>query len=594
MHGDVGSTAGHVAGTVISDHRPTKYRDLASLGGGLDGRGKWRRWVMVNSGVAAKLVLFSVVIAMLTLRLTARDKNPRRGLNRTLLLVSNVLYLLAVRFLCAPAVAGCSGAVHRGLRCRHARSTTMQRRDLGCETRRSLCTGFLRQGFHHIFDNVLVAASKDVVLFVRSAGHPGADTFIHALLMRGLARSRFDVHVACSAGMPGARTPAFEALSTIPDLRLRPSNFGPSLSGRSKLDQAVQLLRGVPTLASFAGLARYIRHNRISVLHSTDRPRDAVSCVLLAKLTGAKSVVHVHVKFADWMGRSVRWAMDRADALVGVSKFVARSLVEQLLLSEDTRGVEMRSMRRHGTFVEPGPVRRARESRRCAVCRVRGPVVSRQGQDLMIRAIPLIRRGSPTSGCSWLARTIVRHVQTGFTAELKELARDLGVLDRVVFTGYRADMPAVMAACDVFALPSLEEPFGLVYLEALAMKKPVVALNNGGTPEVVEHSASGLLSAPGDQTALAANVMALLRDPALRASMGEYGRRQVEARFTTERMARDTEQVYAELAASTRRSRGEILWPCLVPMTQRPVCTLASRPTRGSAPPHPRSTACAP
>jgi glycosyltransferase involved in cell wall biosynthesis len=404
----------------------------------------------------------------------------------------------------------------------------------------------------------LVAAQKTGVLFVSSAEHPGADTFIHALLMRGLDRSRFDVHVACSAGMPGARTPAFDALSTIPDLRLRPSNFGPSLSGRSRLGQAVGLLQGVPTLASFAGLARYIRHNRISVLHSTDRPRDAVSCVLLGKLTGAKSVVHVHVKFADWMGRSVRWAMDRADALVGVSKFVARSLVENGYSPQKTHAVLNAIDAAAWDFrLEPGPVRRALGIPDGApVVACAGRLFRGKGQDHMIRAIPLIRREFPDVRLLVVGADDRQAMQTSFTAELKELARDLGVLDQVVFTGYRADMPAVLAACDVFALPSLEEPFGLVFLEALAMKKPVVALNNGGTPEVVEHSASGLLSAPGDQTALAANVMALLRDPALRASMGEYGRRQVEARFTTERMARDTEQVYAALAGSTSGSQG--------------------------------------
>jgi glycosyltransferase involved in cell wall biosynthesis len=404
----------------------------------------------------------------------------------------------------------------------------------------------------------LVAAQKTGVLFVSSAEYPGADTFIHALLMRGLDRSRFDVHVACSAGRPGARTPAFEALTTIPDLRMRPSNFGPSLSGRSKIEQAVGLLQGVPTLASFAGLARYIRHHRISVLHSTDRPRDAVSCVLLAKLTGAKSVVHVHVKFADWMGRSVRWAMDRADALVGVSRFVARSLVENGYASQKTHAVLNAIDAAAWDFrLEPGPVRRALGiPDHAPVVACAGRLFRGKGQDEMIRAIPLIRREFPDVRLLVIGADDRQAMRTSFTAELKELARDLGVLDQVIFTGFRADMPAVLAACDVFALPSLEEPFGLVFLEALAMKKPVVAYDTGGTPEVVEHAASGLLSAPGDRAALAANVLALLRDPALRASMGEYGRRQVEARFTTERMARDTEQVYAELAASTSGPRG--------------------------------------
>src|SRR6187397_32799 len=103
------------------------------------------------------------------------------------------------------------------------------------------------------------ASRKTGVLFLSSAEHPGADTFIHTLIMRMLDRSQFDVHVACSAGAPGARTPAFEVLRTIPDLRLRPSNFGPSLSGRSTLDKAVGVLKVAGAMAGLVGLSQSIR-----------------------------------------------------------------------------------------------------------------------------------------------------------------------------------------------------------------------------------------------------------------------------------------------------------------------------------------------
>ena len=77
---------------------------------------------------------------------------------------------------------------------------------------------------------------------------------------------------------------------------------------------------------------------------------------------------------------------------------------------------------------------------------------------------------------------------------LREQARELGIEKNVIFTGPRSDIAELLAACDVFALPSFEEPFGLVFAEAMAMKRPVVALANGGTPEVVEHGKCGLLS----------------------------------------------------------------------------------------------------
>jgi glycosyltransferase involved in cell wall biosynthesis len=398
----------------------------------------------------------------------------------------------------------------------------------------------------------MAAVEKTGVLFVSSPDRFGADTFIHALIMRTLDRSRFDVHVACTAGTPAARTPAFEAFSAIPDLHVRAANFGPSLFGLSRIERAAVLLGGLSTLGSLVSLARYIRRHRIRVVHSTDRPRDAVSCVLLAKLSGAKSVIHVHVKCASWMGRPVRWAMGQGDALVGVSQFVARSLVENGYPAHKTHAVLNAIDPAAWDYrLDPDPVRRAlgippdAPVVACAARLFRG-----KGQDDVIRAISLIREELPNVRLLIIGGDDRQAMRTSFTAELKELARDLGVLDQVIFTGHRADMAALLAVCDVFALPSFEEPFGLVFLEALAMKRPVVALNNGGAPEVVQHGASGLLSAPGDVAALAANLLRLLRDQPLRARMGEFGRCQVETRFTPERMARDTEQIYAALLDS--------------------------------------------
>lgn len=402
------------------------------------------------------------------------------------------------------------------------------------------------------------APGKTGILFVNSPVVPGADTFIHTSIMRALDRARFDVHVAYSESRPGDPAPAFDVLSAIPGLHLRPAIFGPSLTGRSTLDKAVQALGGWSTLASFAGLVRYIRRHRIRIVHSTDRPRDAVSCVLLAKLSGAKSIVHVHVKCAEWMSRPVRMAMARADALVAISEFVAQSLVDHgygaakthvVLNAIDPWAWDYR--------LDGGPVRRelgipaGAPLIACAARLFKG-----KGQDEMIRAMSVIRHEMPLARLLIIGQDDRHAMRTSFMAELKTLVRDLGLSEHVIFTGQRSDIPALLAASDVFALPSLQEPFGLVFLESMAMKKPVVALDSGGAPEVVEHGKSGLLSQFGDQPALVANLLALLRDPALRARMGEHGRQQVEARFTPDRMALDTERVYATLAGSGLPSPG--------------------------------------
>jgi glycosyltransferase involved in cell wall biosynthesis len=162
-----------------------------------------------------------------------------------------------------------------------------------------------------------------------------------------------------------------------------------------------------------------------------------------------------------------------------------------------------------------------------------------------VQALPQVKKAFPR------ARLVIVGSDypegSGTSRELADFARSLGVADNLTMAGHRNDVPALLAASDVFALPSYEEPFGLVFAEAMAMKRPVVALSNGGTPEVVEHGKSGLLSAPGDAEGLAQNLVTLLADPSLRARMGEYGRGRVERDFTSRRLAEDFSRLYLDI-----------------------------------------------
>jgi glycosyltransferase involved in cell wall biosynthesis len=145
-------------------------------------------------------------------------------------------------------------------------------------------------------------------------------------------------------------------------------------------------------------------------------------------------------------------------------------------------------------------------------------------------------------------------MDVGFRRFLERQAEELGVAENVIFLGHRSDVARLMAAADIFTMPSLEEPFGLVFLEAMAMKLPVVALSSGGTPEVVVHGTTGLLSGPGDSVRLGEHLAALIRDPALRRRMGTAGRQRVELYFTTTRMAADSAMVYERLVSPSARA----------------------------------------
>lgn len=129
-------------------------------------------------------------------------------------------------------------------------------------------------------------------------------------------------------------------------------------------------------------------------------------------------------------------------------------------------------------------------------------------------------------------------------AALQECARARGVAERVVWPGFRADMPAVMSAFDVFALTSENEGFGLVLIEAMAARRPVVATRVSAIPEVVVDGETGLLAEPGTPESIAA-ALERMCDPALRARFGAAGRRRAFEHFTLERMFHATDAVYA-------------------------------------------------
>jgi len=132
-------------------------------------------------------------------------------------------------------------------------------------------------------------------------------------------------------------------------------------------------------------------------------------------------------------------------------------------------------------------------------------------------------------------------------ARLREAAANLGLSDRVVFTGHQDNVVPFYAALDIFVLATDREACGRVLFEAMAMGKPVIGTDNGGTPEIVVDGETGLLFPYGDARALADKIGWLLERPYEMTRMGQAGRRRIEAHFTIEQYMEKTQRVYLEL-----------------------------------------------
>jgi glycosyltransferase involved in cell wall biosynthesis len=126
-------------------------------------------------------------------------------------------------------------------------------------------------------------------------------------------------------------------------------------------------------------------------------------------------------------------------------------------------------------------------------------------------------------------------------------------LVRLIFTGLRSDVPAVLGAATVAVMPSLNEALSNVLLESMAAGAPVVATRVGGTPEALVDGETGLLVPPGDAGAIAAGVARLLDQRDLARRLGCGARALIASKFSVERMVRSTEQLYMDLLARKQR-----------------------------------------
>jgi glycosyltransferase involved in cell wall biosynthesis len=174
-----------------------------------------------------------------------------------------------------------------------------------------------------------------------------------------------------------------------------------------------------------------------------------------------------------------------------------------------------------------------------------------KGYPTFLRAAAQIAAALP--GCAFVALG-GETIQKGFRAELERLAGELGIAPLVHFLGFQDDVPAIVKAADVMALPSRDEGLPLAVLEAMACGRPVVSTPVGGVPEAVIDGETGLLVRPDDSEALAGAVLRILRDNDLASRLGAAARHRVEDGFSLDRFVVRVAALYEELLAAQDHS----------------------------------------
>ena len=301
-------------------------------------------------------------------------------------------------------------------------------------------------------------------------------------------------------------------------------------------------LRFYGDLKPLLGLRRLLKGTHFDLVHAHLPPAE-LYCRLALFGTGRSALPlliskHNEERFCNAPGHRAlgRWVARRADRVIAISDAVKRYMAGSGLgipagkIQTIFYGIDAAAFAACGT---PPP-------RELTIGFV-GRLVPQKDIATLLRGFALLADGSVQ------ARLVI--VGEGpLMGELRQLADELGIASHVEWAGFREDIAAVMAGFDIFALTSLYEGLGLVLLEAMAAGVAVAATRVGAIPEVVVDGETGLLVEAGKPAELAA-AFHKLSDGAVRARMGEAGRRRVTERFTLERMWKETDELYARLIA---------------------------------------------
>ncbi len=299
-------------------------------------------------------------------------------------------------------------------------------------------------------------------------------------------------------------------------------------------------MRGEWDILSGARLRGIARAERIDLLHAHNSHAHALALPLAREL-GLPLVVTRRVE-----ARPSRFSFTRRKYLAGEVHFVAVSAaIADGLLAMGVPAERVQVIP-DGVDLSRFGTTRSEETRAGLGCE-NGDVLfgnvaalSREkDQATLLRAFARVEHDEPRARLAIVGSGTLER-------DLRRLAGSLG-LRRVVFAGWREDVPALLGAFDAFVLTSRREGLGSAIVEALVSGRPVVATRVGGIPELIQPEVNGVLVEPADVNALATAMLGIAADSDRRRRMGAAAQRDARARFGSERMVEAYVTLYRRL-----------------------------------------------
>lgn len=314
------------------------------------------------------------------------------------------------------------------------------------------------------------------------------------------------------------------------------------------LDVEPVSMRGEADVAAMRRLARLFRRWRPDVIHMHTSHAHTLG-VVARRLSGVgRTLVSRRVDFTIYRNfLRLSWFKYRfgVDRYVAISEGIKRQMVRDGIPAARIEVVHSGIDPARFDGVEPHDLRA--EFGLPADARIVGDVAAfgwHKAQEVLVRAMPRILESVPSAYVFLIGDGELR-------PKIEAEVRGLGLEDRILFTGFRTDVPSLIRGMDCFVMCSVLEGLCTSLLDALALECPAVGSAVGGIPEVLVDGETGLTVPPRDPVALADAVVRVLRDGALADRLRAAGHRHVQDGFTVDAMVEGNLAVYRRLVGET-------------------------------------------
>lgn len=297
-------------------------------------------------------------------------------------------------------------------------------------------------------------------------------------------------------------------------------------------------------------LGRLFRQRNIGIAVTTVS-RDIGTAVLAARFSPSTRVTYFQQMQFGHAKRDLfhRWTYGALSAWITLTQAMKTSVAKNTIVREND--IHVIPFGTDTALFDPRKVTR-RSSRRLfrlptGMLHVGfiGRLDRQKGCDEFIRAAAIVRKS--VRGVHFILAGEETRGEPGYAEHLRNLRNSLGLQRHVQFLPFTREVPAFLASLDVLAVPSYSETFGYVAIEGMAMGIPVVGTNAGGLPEIVLDGETGFLVPPADHEALARQITALLKKPALRKAMGKRGQERVKERFEFRTNVKALEELFQRI-----------------------------------------------